>query len=112
MAVLIYAIVAGIMSKKAVIYLGLWAEHVRLRQIKIAIGWLLLVAGLIAIIAAIPFESGMMALLGLAASFTAVIWLIVVVRVVTPKKIDDHLIWLKGINSDYLSQLPHWQSQS
>jgi len=34
------------------------------------------------------------------------VWLIVVARVVTVKKIDDRFVWLKGINRDYLAALP------
>jgi MFS family permease len=112
MAVLIYALVAGIVSKRAIIYVGLCADDVRRRRRKIAVGWLLFGASFVGIILAFAYNSGILGLLGIGAFFFAVVWLIVVARVVTPKKIDDHLIWLKGINSDFLSELPPWQSQA
>ena len=112
MAVLIYALVAGILSKRAIIYVGLCAEHVRQRLRKIVVGWLLFVASFAGIIVAIAYNSGILGLLGVGAFFFAVAWLIVVTRVVTPKRIDDQLIWLKGVNSDLLSQLPPWQRKA
>jgi len=112
MAVLIYALVAGIVSKRAIIYVGLCAKHVRRRRVKIAVGWFLLIASFVSVITAIANYSGILGLIGFVVFFFAIIWLIVVARVVTPKRIDDHLVWLKGINSNYLSELPPWQSQA
>lgn len=112
MAVLIYALVAGILSKRAIIYLGLCPEHIQRRRRKIAVGWLLFVAGFVGIILAFGYNSGLLGLLGVGAFFFAVVWLIVAARVVTPKKIDDRLIWLKGINSAFLAELPPWQSKA
>jgi len=44
--------------------------------------------------------------------FIAIIWLVVVARVVTVKTIDDRLVWLNGINSNYLAQIPPWQNEA
>ena len=112
LAVLIYALVAGIVSKRAIVFVGLCAEHVRLRRFKIAAGLLLMATGLIGAIVAFSFNSGIGGLLGFAVFMFAVVWLIVVTRVVKPTRIDDQLVWIKGINSDFLAQLPAWQSQS
>ena len=112
LAVLIYALVAGIVSKRAIIYVGLCADHVRLRRFKLAVGWLLLATGFIGAIVAFSYNSGIGGLLGFAVFMFAVVWLIVVTRVVKPKRIDDQLIWITGMNSDFLAQLPAWQSQS
>jgi len=30
------------------------------------------------------------------------------VRIVVPAKIDDKFVWLKGVNKDYLNELPQW----
>ncbi len=36
------------------------------------------------------------------------IFVIAAARIVIPMKIDDRFVWLKGINKDYLDQLPQW----
>ncbi len=111
-ALLIYAILAAVLSKRATIYIGLCAEHFQRRRKKIAVGWILLAGGLISIIVGFAYEYPIIGLLGFAVFLFALIWLIVISRVVTPKKIDDRLVWLNGINSAYLSQLPPWQGQA
>jgi hypothetical protein len=107
--VLIYVILAAVLSKRATIYVGLCAEHFQHRRKKIAVGWILLAGGLISAIGAFANNYPMVGLVGLAVFLFALIWLIVISRVVTPKKIDDRLVWLNGVNSAYLSQLPPWQ---
>jgi len=111
-ALLIYAILAAVLSKRATIYIGLCAEHFQRRRKKIAVGWILLAGGLISIIVGFAYEYPIIGLLGFAVFLFALIWLIVISRVVTPKKIDDRLVWLNGINSAYLSQFPPWQGQA
>src|SRR5205814_6532762 len=103
------AIVAGILSKRAIIYIGLCAEHVRRRRMRIAVGWLLFIASFVGIITAFAYNSGILGLAGVAAFFFTIIWLVVVARVVKPKKIDDQLVWLKGVDQDYLAHFPPWQ---
>ena len=45
---------------------------------------------------------------GLALFFGGVIFGIVKARVVAPQKIDDHYVWLSGVNADYLDLFPEW----
>jgi hypothetical protein len=110
--VLIYVILAAVLSKRAMIYIGLCAEHIRRRRKMIAAGWALLVAGLVSAIAAFANDYPTGGMLGLGVFLFALVWLIMISRVVTPKKIDDRLVWLNGVNSAYLSQLPPWQGQA
>jgi hypothetical protein len=105
-AALLYVIIAAVLSKRATVYLGLCAEHFQRRRKRIAIGVLLLVAAIVGVPAAIAYDYPMVALLAVAVFLFSVVWLIVVARVVTVNKIDDRFVWLKGINSNYLSQLP------
>jgi hypothetical protein len=111
-ALLIYIILAAVLSKRATVYLGLCAEHFQRRRKQIAVGWLLLVTGIIGIIAAFGYDYPKFALLGFAVFLFAVVWLIVAARVITVKRIDDRLVWLRGVNSNYLSLLPPWQGQA
>src|SRR5713101_6006591 len=110
-AVLIYVILAALLSKRATVYLGLCEQHFQRRRKQKAIGWLLLIIGVVVPILAIAYDYPVLGLLGFAVFLFATIWLVLVSRVVVVKKIDDHLVWLNGINSDYLAQFPAWQGQ-
>jgi hypothetical protein len=108
-ALLIYAILAAALSKRATIEIGMCAEHFKSRRLKVTIGWILLAGGLLLAPIAFANDYPLIGVLGLTVFLFALIWLIVVSRVVTPRKIDDHLVWLNGINSSYLAELPPWQ---
>jgi hypothetical protein len=108
-AMLIYAILASVLSKRATIEVGLCAEHFHRRRQKIAIGWILLAGGLLFAPVAFANDYPLIGVLGLTVFLFGLVWLIVVSRVVTPKKIDDRLVWLNGVNSAYLSEFPPWQ---
>ena len=110
-AVLIYVILAAMLSKRATVYLGLCDQHFQRRRKQKAIGWLLLIIGVVVPIVAIAYDYPVLGLLGFAVFLFAAVWLVFVSRVVAVKKIDDHLVWLNGINSDYLAQFPAWQNQ-
>ena len=110
-AVLIYVILAAILSKRATVYIGLCNQHFQRRRKQKVIGWLLLAIGVVVPILAIAYDYPILGLLGFAVFLFAVIWLVVVSRVVVVKKIDDQLVWLNGINSNYLAQFPAWQNQ-
>jgi hypothetical protein len=45
---------------------------------------------------------------GLALFLGALIYGIAKTRVVAPQKIDDHYVWLTGVNANYLEQFPEW----
>jgi hypothetical protein len=34
---------------------------------------------------------------------------VVKTRVVAPQKIDDHFVWLSGVNGNYLDEFPEWR---
>ncbi|MFC1834376.1 hypothetical protein ACFL2Q_06545 [Thermodesulfobacteriota bacterium] len=38
----------------------------------------------------------------------AIVWGFQCARLLTPSRIETDYIWLKGVNRDYLSQLPNW----
>ena len=33
---------------------------------------------------------------------------LIAARLVTPTRIDDHFVWLRGACGEYLSELPEW----
>jgi hypothetical protein len=34
------------------------------------------------------------------------------IRVVTPTKIDEHFVWIKGADTSYLQEFPDWTGQA
>jgi hypothetical protein len=57
-------------------------------------------------------EEGMLAFGGAVFLLAAAIYGGVTLRVVTPTKIDNYLVWLKGVDRNYLQQFPEWRGQA
>lgn len=105
---MIYLIVALVVRKSATVEIGLCDEHLakRRRDLWIMIG--LLIAGLLGLALAIGYSDPTYLLLGFLGLIAAIIYGVVAVRIVTPAKIDDRFVWLKGVNKYYLDELPEW----
>ena len=109
---IVYAVVAMIVRKKAVVAIGLCDRHYARRVHSIIAWWLITLAcaGLLwyglrsvdrnawAIVAAVFIFLGNL--------FFAV----AISRPVVPARIDDHYVWLKKIHPDYLAEFP-WLPQ-
>ena len=103
---LLYAILAMVLSKTATIHVGLCETHVATRRRDILITWLLVLLSFGTFYLAAATDEMTFLLVGVAVFLGAVIFGIVKARVVAPQKIDDHYVWLTGINHDYLQQFP------
>jgi hypothetical protein len=102
-------------TQKATIYVGISEKWVRKRRRAIVIGWTLPIVGILLIIASAFFFSGtrndappisffvgvLMILIGAIYGSTAS-------KIVTPERITDRFIWLKGVHRDYLAELPEF----
>ena len=106
---IIYVVLAIVLRKQATVYLGLCAEHFQRRRKYLAAGWVFLAIGFISPTVAFAANYPALGLLGVLVLITSIIWLVVVTRVVTVKKIDDRFVWLNGINANYLALFPPWQ---
>ena len=107
-ALLIYLIVAMVVRKRATVYLGLCEEHMAKRRTYIWITWLLALGGIAGFVIAIAENNGVPALIGILLFLTAIVFALITIRVASPSRIDDRFVWLKGINAEYLNQLPQW----
>ena len=107
-ALLIYFIVALVVRKTATVRLGLCEEHRAKRRRNIWITWLLVLLGVVGFFAAAANEDGTYLLIGFLLIVAAIIYALVAIRIVSPSKIDDKFVWLKGVNKDYLNELPQW----
>ena len=105
---LLYAIVATIIGKRAQIQISLCQEHRRIRTRDLLVTWLLILACLGSFSYAIVASSGWYALGGFALLFIAAIYGHVRTAMVTPKRIDDKFVWLKGVSPEYLAPLPEF----
>ena len=101
---LFYAIAALIVRKKASIEIGLCRTHIQKRKRAIAITWSLIGVSILVAILATAKEPTL--ILAAAAIFMgALIYGILAVQPVTPAKITDRLVYLKGVSPAYLNML-------
>lgn len=107
-ALLIYLIVAIIVRKAATVEMGLCDEHQAKRRRNLLITWSLVLVGIAGFVLAVMLEDFTYLLAGFLALVAAMIYGIVAVRIVAPSRIDDRFVWLKGVNKDYLNELPQW----
>jgi hypothetical protein len=107
-ALLIYFVVAMILRKTATVELGLCEEHKAKHRRNIIATWLLVGLGVLGFVTALVVEDSNFILLGILLILAGIIYGSVTLRILTPAKIDDRFAWLKGVNKDYLDELPQW----
>lgn len=107
--ILIYAIVAMCVRKRATISVGLCSVHRKRRRIGIAVGWLSLLFCILTVMALGFGVSGWFAIFGVFVLLAGVITGAVMSTPVTPAKIDAEFIWLKGVDAKFLADLPLWR---
>ncbi|MEO8434162.1 MAG: zinc finger Ran-binding domain-containing protein [Pyrinomonadaceae bacterium] len=105
---LVYAIVAMVLSKRATVELGICEDHRRKRRYGMMIGWMLFLGGIMGAILGIAYDYIGIMTIGFLLIPVGLVWLILAARFVNVKKIDDRFVWLKGINREYLATLPAW----
>jgi hypothetical protein len=111
-SVLIYAVVALVVRKTAIVTVPLCEEHSSARRQNIWLTWLLVFLSVASFVLAAMMEEGMLAFGGAVFLFAAAIYGGITLRIVAPTKIDDYFVWLKGVNQNYLQQFPEWRGQA
>lgn len=111
-SILIYAVIAIVLRKTATVNVGLCQDHLTRRRRNLAITWALGVVAVLCFPLAAMLEEATFALVGLLLLFAAAIFGTVTARVVVPSRIDEHFVWIKGVNSDYLQEFPQWQGRA
>ncbi len=106
LAWLLYLILALVLRKQATVALGLCQEHYERRKKLLTVGWVMFALGLISPVVGFSTDYPGIGLLGILLLLGSIVWLSLVTRVVIVKKIDDHFVWLNGINKNYLERLP------
>jgi hypothetical protein len=106
--ILIYAIVAIIVRKKALIHIGLCEKHRAERKWFILGSWLIVLAGVALIIVGGVSGNGSNMLLGLLLLLIGAICGGAKGPVVSAAKIDKEFVWVKGAGREFLAQMPEW----
>jgi hypothetical protein len=120
--VLIFAILAIVLQKKATVYIGLSPEWYRRRRRALWAGWIIGLFGLAILIGSIvvlsnsndkdPPWAGLLGLLfGIITGLVGAIYGSAGSRMVAPVRITDDYVWLKGVHPDFLADLPPWPYQ-
>lgn len=112
-SLLVYIILALILRKTAIIYIGLSDEWFARRRRAILVGWLTTLAAIAMFVIGIASidQSEIvpwLILVGVVLFFFGLIWGLVRARMVSPARISDEYVWLKGVHPEFLADLPVW----
>jgi hypothetical protein len=103
---IVYVIAALIVRKKATVYVPLCETHLGKRNRALVVGWLGTLAGLAGLICGLMDERFIvLAAIGPVVMLVSLIFGVMRSQTLTPKRIDDRLVWLKGACSEFLAQL-------
>ena len=111
-SILVYAIVAMVVRKTATVHVGLCNEHRESRKLSMIITVFLVVVAALSAIAGVQFETPGLVLAAVAFVLGAAIYGSISLRVVVPTKIDEHFVWIKGVNTSYLQEFPEWNGRA
>ncbi len=111
--IIVYAVVAMIMTKKATIHIALTDEWFAVRKRRMIFAWCLvfLSIALLAISLTQINEADWAPLVLIGSIFLslgAAIYGLVACRLVAPKRMTDDYIWLKGVHPEFLNRLEPW----
>jgi hypothetical protein len=109
-SLLLYLILALVLSKSATIHVGLCETHVAARKRDIILTCFFVLLSFASFYVAYATEDSTFLFVGAVAFLGGVIYGIVRTKVVAPQKIDDHYVWLTGVNANYLQQFPQWRA--
>jgi len=105
---LIYAIIAICVRKKAIVQIGLCDKHRLRRKWGILVCWLGVLGGLVMLIGGAIQSSGIVALLGIGLLIGGAIYGGITGARVSAARITQDCVWLKGVNQNFLAELPEW----
>jgi hypothetical protein len=115
---LVYVILALILTKRATIQIPLTDEWFAIRLRRILFAWGLGLVSIVLLVAGIAFvDQGEATVPAIAIMLAGVLFLAGLIygqyapALVSPKRMTDDYIWLKGVHPDFLDRLEVWQWQ-
>ncbi|MDX1947374.1 MAG: hypothetical protein SFU86_18380 [Pirellulaceae bacterium] len=113
--VLIYVVLAIVLTKRATIYIALTDEWFARRRTRMLIAWLsglgslaLIPLGIALAVNTDQGEYGLLVIPGIIGALAALIAGQALVSMVSPKRMTDEYIWLKGVHPEFLNRLEVW----
>jgi len=108
-SILIYAITAICIRKKAAIQVGLCDTHRSRRKINIVVSWAAFLISIVMIVAGVASTNlAELSILGVLLMLGSIIYASLTVSIVRAQKIDKEYVWVSGAGKDYLDSLPDW----
>jgi hypothetical protein len=115
---LVYVILALILTKRATIQIALTEEWFAIRRRRILFAWGIVLVSILMLIAGIAFvDQGDATVPAIAMLLAGVLFVGGLLygqyapSLVSPKRMTDDYIWLKGVHPDFLDRLEVWQWQ-
>jgi GYF domain 2 len=106
--ILIFAIVAMIVRKRAVAFVSICPQHRKMRRNAILTSWALVIGSIVVLITSAGYQSGWIAAAGGVLFIVGITYGIVRGRLVSAKKIDKEFLWLSGCGPEFLAAFPDW----
>lgn len=103
---LVFIIVTMAVRKKVLLHIGLCEAHLKERTIGIIICTAGILGAIALYVVAAIKESWELVLVGTAALLFGIIWGIVKARTIVATKIDNDMVWVKGVGPAFLNDLP------
>jgi len=108
---LIYAIVAIAVRKKAIINLGVTEGILRKRRRVILGSWIVGLTGVILLFVELSVQSYQFVVLALFLILGGLSWGIAGSTLVKVERMEDDYVWIGGVSKDYLALLPEWNPE-
>jgi hypothetical protein len=109
LGLLVYVIVAAVVSKRALVEIPLCEAHRKRRTLLTGIGLGLLFLGVLVFAGGLLARQGViLAPLGLLFFLAGMVLAIMGQSLVSAHRIDDHFVWLRGVHESVLAGLPAW----
>ena len=112
---LVYVILALVLTKRATIYVPLTEEWYERRKRRLIISWCaglaflgLMILGIFLVAQTNEGMYAWLSLIGFVGSLVTLVAGSMLVGLVTPKRITDDYVWLKGVHPDFLNRLEVW----
>lgn len=103
---LLYLILSLVLSKSATIHVGLCETHAATRKRDMLITFVLVLLSFGCFFLAAAADDMTFVFVGIFILLGAIIYGIARARVVSPQRIDDHYVWVAGVDDNYLEQFP------
>jgi hypothetical protein len=104
-------------AKEAIVSVGVCDEVLRARRRRFVVAGLILLAGFTAMICGIltipqGFAGALAIVGGILVVCFGLFFYMHASLIVSPKRITDEIIWIKGVHPDFLAELPEWPGEN